>query len=112
MNACGAWAWASAWAGAAWAIDRFSLQFRLLHGRRDGRVELRRGHDVHLSSHPIVPEAAVLGASDLEIAGFLRNEPRLDRHARHRVLLHAEIRQEETVDHVQGADADPDGPPL
>jgi hypothetical protein len=53
----------------------------------------------------------MLGAGDLERLGRIGElggrEPDLHGHARHRVLLHPEVGQEEAVQHVHGAELYP-----
>src|SRR5215831_1774459 len=110
MKAWGAWAWASAACASVWAIRSPSMG--LLRGLGHGLVELVGGHHVHLAAHAVVPEAAVLGAGDLEIAALLGREPDLDGHARHGVLLHAEVGQEEAVDDVHRPHLHPHRPVL
>src|ERR1700675_1359682 len=99
MKAFGEWSCSAAWV--PWAAVVWAMMILLL-GRRflDLRLELTRGHHEHLSPHAVVAEAAMLSAGDLVRPGLLGDEPGLDGHPRHRVLLHAEVRQEEAVDHV------------
>src|SRR5258707_9573237 len=104
MKAWGAWSWA-AWA--PWAAVVWVMLVLLLRRFLDLRFEITGRHHRQLAAHPVVAEAAVLGAGDLVDARLLGDEPGLDRHSGHRVLLHAEVRQEEAVDDVQGAQAHP-----
>ena len=69
-------------------------------------ILLRRLNGQH-APHGGVAKPAELGAGDLERAGAGRLEPHVDRHSRNRVLLEAELREEEAVDDVLGAEVDP-----
>src|SRR5260221_8313940 len=109
MKAWGAWSCA-AWA--PWAAVVSAMLSLLLRRFLDLRVEIAGRHHGQGPAHPVVAEAAVLGAGDLIGPGLLGNEPGLDRHAGYRVLLHPEVRQEEAVDHVQGAQAHAHRPAL
>src|SRR6266496_3563655 len=108
------------WPAVVWAILVLLLARRFLDlrlelaraehcglGHYRGRWQLTVVPPGELPPHPVVAEAAMLGAGDLEGPGLPGNEPGLRRHPRHRVLLHPEVGEEEAVDHVEGADAHP-----
>src|SRR5581483_4285207 len=84
-------------------------------GRRRGVMLLRprgvllRRVDVEPAAHAGVAEAAELGARKLVLPGLDRLEPDRDLVAGDRVLLVAELRDEEAVDHVARLERDDDG---
>jgi len=65
--------------------------------------------DRHEALHPEVAEAAELGARDLPVPDVIALEPDARLHAGNGVLLDAEFRQEERVDHVLGGQRRDDG---
>src|SRR6185369_9575806 len=60
---------------------------------------LRRVHGDR-ALHAVMAQSAQLRTRDLVIARLCCREPHRDLHPRHSILLQAEVRQEERVDHV------------
>src|SRR5262245_11619895 len=97
----------AAWAGACACVLMDFLGALRSVGRVQGgalggepRVELVPGQDVDLAGHLVVAPPAQLGADEVVGAGLGGLEPDRDVHARHRVLLQAEVRHEEAVQDV------------
>src|SRR5687767_7996630 len=61
----------------------------------------------HRAFHAIMAESTQLGASQHELPCLLRLEPHGNAHARHRILLHAEFRQEEGMNHILRLEMNP-----
>src|SRR5437763_16970430 len=97
--------------GSAWGMTASlivsSRPLRAGRGRRRTRMVLPRPRrvllgrvDVEPAAHARVAEAAQLGTRHLVLARLRRLEPDRDLVARHGVLLVAQARHEEAVDHV------------
>src|SRR6185295_18636501 len=78
------------------------LFFEFLFGGRHKPVVFIRGYDQHVAFHVVVKASAKFGAGDLVLPflAFFHGEVNLDGHARKRVLLEPERRNEEAVNDV------------